>query len=155
MNTTQLTKRPPRLKNLRIDEVSSVDRGAGEGVRVVLAKRAPDIGDEITRGFNALHESCASIIEDGADFDKAEALAITMEQAHEHFAKLLDPTDDDRHIDNEDDSTVAIDEKGKKRMSSYDQLMGKAAELRAADPKLSEHQAFAKVYSDRNNADPR
>jgi hypothetical protein len=29
----------PRLKNLRIEEVSSVDRGAGKGVRVMLLKR--------------------------------------------------------------------------------------------------------------------
>jgi len=32
------------LRNLRIDEVSSVDKGAGEGVRVVLMKRHGDVG---------------------------------------------------------------------------------------------------------------
>jgi len=31
--------RARRLKNLQIDEVSTVDSGAGHGVRVVLAKR--------------------------------------------------------------------------------------------------------------------
>src|SRR5262249_42587040 len=36
-------KRPTRLKRLRITDVSSVDRGAGVGVRVMLAKR--DGGD--------------------------------------------------------------------------------------------------------------
>jgi hypothetical protein len=33
---------PRRLKNLRITEVSGVDKGAGEGVRVVLMKRAEE-----------------------------------------------------------------------------------------------------------------
>jgi hypothetical protein len=33
------TERPTQLKNLRIKEVSSVDRGAGEGAKVVLMKR--------------------------------------------------------------------------------------------------------------------
>jgi hypothetical protein len=33
---------PRQLKNIRIDEVSSVDRGAGKGVRVLLMKRGDD-----------------------------------------------------------------------------------------------------------------
>lgn len=35
---------PRVLRNLRIDDVSSVDQGAGRGVRVVLTKRHVDIG---------------------------------------------------------------------------------------------------------------
>jgi hypothetical protein len=41
-----LERRRRRLTNLRIDEVSSVDLGAGHGVRVVLTKR-----DDNTRGI--------------------------------------------------------------------------------------------------------
>src|SRR5262249_40049144 len=42
-------EKPPRkvkvLTRLRIDEVSAVDKGAGEGVRVVLMKRDPDANE--------------------------------------------------------------------------------------------------------------
>jgi hypothetical protein len=41
---------PQKLTRLKIEEVSSVDAGAGEGVKVVLMKRAPVTGDEL-RGF--------------------------------------------------------------------------------------------------------
>ena len=40
MSTTNETPRKVRLlRNLRINEVSAVDRGAGEGVKIVLMKR--------------------------------------------------------------------------------------------------------------------
>jgi hypothetical protein len=38
---------PRQIKNLRIEEVSSVDRGAGKGVRVLLMKRATERNDEM------------------------------------------------------------------------------------------------------------
>jgi hypothetical protein len=37
----------PRLKNLKIDEVSSVDVGAGRGVRVLLMKSATKRNDDM------------------------------------------------------------------------------------------------------------
>jgi hypothetical protein len=84
--TTQLWRRAPkRLKNLKIDEVSSVDRGAGEGCTVTLSKRDDGHQHAITKGFDALHESVASILDDDGLVDKSEALAITMEQAHDYF----------------------------------------------------------------------
>jgi hypothetical protein len=159
MNITTLRKRPTRLRNLRIQEVSSVDRGAGEGVRVMLHKRHADCQEDITKGFNALHESVASIIEDDGPFDKAEALAVTMAQAEDYFDKLLDPQDDDQAVIDEDDADYPAEQggdqaKGKgKPMTAYARLQAKAAELRKADPKLTEHQAFAKVYVDKANAE--
>jgi hypothetical protein len=160
MNTATIRKKPTRLKNLKIDEVSSVDRGAGEACEIVLAKRHDDTQEDITKGFNALHESCASIIEDnGSDFDKREALAETMGQAAAYFDKLLDPQDDDQAVIDENDADYPAEQggdqaKGKgKPMTAYAQLQAKAQELRKADPKLSEHQAFAKVYTDKANAD--
>src|SRR5262249_16838992 len=41
----QLPKRPKILTRLRIDEVSAVDKGAGEGVKIVLMKRAESAED--------------------------------------------------------------------------------------------------------------
>src|SRR5712691_7976924 len=62
---TTLRKVPRRL----IDEVSSVSRGAGEGVRVMLMKRDDDdvealLPEAFTKAVDALYESCASIVED-------------------------------------------------------------------------------------------
>ena len=41
---------PRLLRNLRIDEISSVDRGAGEGCRIMLYKR--DNGDAVLKHDN-------------------------------------------------------------------------------------------------------
>src|SRR6516225_8494800 len=43
-----MTKPPTKtrvLTRIRIDEVSAVDKGAGEGVKIMLMKRAPDSAD--------------------------------------------------------------------------------------------------------------
>lgn len=57
---------PRQLTNLRIDEVSSVDRGAGEGVRITLMKRHPDEQKKREdNAFKALELALGSIV--GAD----------------------------------------------------------------------------------------
>jgi len=42
MSTNETPRKVRLLRNLRINEVSAVDRGAGEGVKIVLMKRADD-----------------------------------------------------------------------------------------------------------------
>jgi hypothetical protein len=66
------------LTRLRIDEVSAVDRGAGDGVRIMLMKRDQDV---VTKATAALEESVSSIL--GCDDDsetKRDALAETFAQ---------------------------------------------------------------------------
>ncbi len=74
---------PRRLKNLRISEVSTVDRGAGEGVRILLMKRA---GSKLT-AEQALHESIQSILADATVIDKSAAVAETVAEYNEFIAK--------------------------------------------------------------------
>lgn len=44
---------PTVLRNLKILEVSSVDRGAGEGVKIVLMKRDADTADDLKKEIAA------------------------------------------------------------------------------------------------------
>lgn len=81
-----------RLKNLVISEVSSVDRGAGEGVKVLLMKRAdadiekiaPQLDDAIT----ALKKSFTDIEADKSINDKATARAEVLKEFTDHVAEL-------------------------------------------------------------------
>jgi hypothetical protein len=158
-----LHKRPTRLKNLKVTEVSSVDRGAGEGVKVMLHKSADDAQAEITKGFNALHESVASILSDDGDFDKYDAVAETMGQAEEYFTKLLDPTDDDHNVVDGDDADYPAEQgrdDAKRRKTSMDEpvpaltKLNKMAEAEVAThPKLSFAKAYVKVLTDPANRD--
>lgn len=74
---------PRRLKNLRISEVSTVDRGAGEGVKILLMKRS---GERLT-AEQALHQSIQSILSDATVVDKAAAVAETVAEYNEFIAK--------------------------------------------------------------------
>jgi hypothetical protein len=145
--TTQLPRRARRLKNLKISEVSSVDRGAGENCTIVLSKR-DDTNPDVARVFKALHASCQSIIDDPTLNlgEQQDALAETMGQAHDYFSENFNFCKADA------DDIVEI-EKGHTPMSAYDELMAKAVEICKANPKLSRHQAFAKAYSDPANRD--
>jgi hypothetical protein len=143
---THYPRRARRLKNLKIDEVSSVDRGAGEGCTVQLHKRHDDHAAEIEKAFRALHESCDSIINDPNldDDDRRAALDETMGQAHQFFGENFNM------VGKSDDDVIEI-EKGHTPMSAYEELMLKATELCKESPKLSRSQAFAKCYSDPAN----
>jgi hypothetical protein len=86
---------PKILRRLRIDEVSSVDRGAGVGVKILLLKRDND-HSVIDMATEALAESVVSILADEDDsLDKAAALSKTFEQFSNHlkdnFADEIQP----------------------------------------------------------------
>ncbi len=93
---------------------------------------------QVDRGWSALAESVASIVEDPT-VDKADALAETMGQAEEYFLALTKSAVDE---------ATGVEQINKSVGSgSYDKLMALATELRKAEPKLSQAQAFAKVYT--------
>jgi hypothetical protein len=95
------------LTRLRIDEVSSVDRGAGEGVKIMLMKRGqPTMKNKFTEMFakvfgggasndevinkalDGLTESVSSILGD-EKVDKAVALGETFNQFGDHLKETL------------------------------------------------------------------
>src|SRR5688572_29818243 len=80
---------PRRLKSLVIDEVSSVDRGAGEGVRVMLTKsegeaKIPDIDAALA----ALRKGLTDIDADAAVTNKDEAKAALRKEFVDHIAEI-------------------------------------------------------------------
>lgn len=104
-----------RLRSLEIEEVSSVDRGAGESCRVVLMKREGDT--QMDTNFRV-------VVKKGSQ-------------------ELFDlPADE---------AAAIIDGTASGGSSGYAQLTAKAAELRIADPSLTEARAFAKVFTDPAN----
>jgi hypothetical protein len=77
------------LRKLRISDVSSVDRGAAVGARVMLLKRDPE---QLARdAVSALETSVASIAADDSVVDKAAAISESLAQFH----KYLDGIDPD------------------------------------------------------------
>lgn len=111
-----MARTPAKLVKLRIDEVSSVDRGAGEGVRVMLMKRdgvdpdaidwtaitkalgktaAADPAADLSKALNeasvALTKSLGSIALDARmdEAAKGAAVAKSMQEFNEHIAELL------------------------------------------------------------------
>jgi hypothetical protein len=104
------------LTKLKITEVSSVDRGAGEGVQIVLRKH--DQGDNasiIDKSMDALAESVCSIIADD-NVDKAAAMTKTFEQFSDYLkvnvvkAAVSDPLRGDREEDTDKKLSAALDE---------------------------------------------
>jgi hypothetical protein len=94
---------PKKLTRLRIDEVSSVDRGAGEGVKVMLMKRntdgknigkffadlfrrtpTVDIGQEVNKAVGALATSLSTIGDD------PELIGKTFEQFQDHLTGVME-----------------------------------------------------------------
>jgi hypothetical protein len=66
---------PKVLKRLRIDEVSAVDRGAGDGVKIMLMKRD---GDVVGKATEALKTSVGMILDsDGSEEEKRSELVET------------------------------------------------------------------------------
>jgi hypothetical protein len=117
---------PKLLTRLRIDEVSAVDRGAGENVKIMLMKRHKDVA---AKAVAALEESVASILGcDDDDATKRYALAesfaqfqtymqreagggkplgkVTLERTQRRhrqaFEKILSKADDDDHDASDD-----------------------------------------------------
>lgn len=109
MNERMQFKMAKRLTRLRIDEVSSVDRGAGEGVKIMLMKRqeepqmtqpntiskifakmfgAPDNSITIDKSIEGLAESVSSILAD-ENIDHATELGKAFQQFGDHLKSNL------------------------------------------------------------------
>lgn len=94
---------PRSLKNLVIEEVSSVDRGAGRGVKALLFKRDRQNADDVIIDFNAIREVAKS---GGAD-----ALAKSKAQAAEAFnAAVMSIAKDEKVADKAAEIAKAYDE---------------------------------------------
>lgn len=82
------------LRNLKIDEVSGVDKGAGRGVRVLLMKRDGDDDEQaqVTAATDALAKSICSILADDKVEDPAAEIAKSISQFSAHLAGLSPDT---------------------------------------------------------------
>jgi hypothetical protein len=87
MMTKQRPRRARVLTNVRVDEISAVDAGAGEGVQIMLMKRASD-NKAVAEATARLAASVKSIVSDAAVTDKGAMLAKTFAQYQEHLNKL-------------------------------------------------------------------
>lgn len=93
---------PRKLTKLKITEVASVDRGAGDGVRVMLTKRRDpmaDAGENILGEFlgvrlkkarDAFLTSVRSILGDESIADKSAVVDKSVDQLFEHVADVSD-----------------------------------------------------------------
>lgn len=77
---------PNKLTNLKIREVSSVDRGAGKGVKVMLRKKDPTFGEHMLAATDALHKSVVSILKH--EPGNNDLLAATFNQFQDHLAEV-------------------------------------------------------------------
>jgi hypothetical protein len=78
---------PKLLTRLRIDEVSAVDRGAGDGVKIMLMKRD---GDVVGKATEALKTSVGMILDsDGSEEEKRSELAETFTQFQMHLDREI------------------------------------------------------------------
>ncbi len=85
-----MTRTTRTLRNLRIDEVSGVDKGAGRGVRVMLMKRdGEDDAEEVATATAALAKSICSILEDDEVTDPKAAIEKSVEQFQEFITSGL------------------------------------------------------------------
>jgi hypothetical protein len=88
-------RRPTILRNLRIDDVSSVDRGAGRGVKVVLTKREGKAMSKGKAGFAKCpmckghgYIGADDEVEKGADFETVhKAVQLTHRSIAEEVMK--------------------------------------------------------------------
>ena len=80
---------PNKLTNLKIREVSAVDKGAGKGVKVVLRKAdgTPTFGGHMLLAVDALHKSIVSILKNEPK-EQNELLAATFNQFQDHLAEV-------------------------------------------------------------------
>src|SRR5438132_1070648 len=102
---------PKLLTRLRIDEVSAVDRGAGDGVRVVLMKRHQDAA---AKAPAALKKSVGLIL--GSDEDattKRSELAQTFSEFATYMERNLGKARDDPNYRSV--ATNAVYPKGSRR----------------------------------------
>ena len=84
-------RRPRVLRDLRIDEVSSVDKGAGDGVRIVLMKRN-DSGIDFAKIFGVRGDAAGDVL-------RAHLLK---QQARDRLQRKQDDDDEDRRLSIDD-----------------------------------------------------
>jgi hypothetical protein len=79
-----------KLTNLKIREVSAVDKGAGKGVKVVLRKAdgTPTFGGHMLLAVDALHKSVVSILKNEPTKQHNDLLAATFNQFQDHLAEV-------------------------------------------------------------------
>jgi hypothetical protein len=208
---------PTQLKNLRIDEVSSVDRGANEHAQIMLMKREyPDFGAELDAALEEVRkwgededvavtvEKIEDVAVERVQFQKsesntmdissqtilaiaknsvngatnphprsvyhaeitkrAEAIRKAGESPQQAYARFVKDDPDGRtliraHFLAKSDVPVAAIDKPQmdphaaeaKHCPSYGILQQHAKDLQAANPKLSDQQAFSQVYSDKRH----
>jgi hypothetical protein len=96
MNFWRKKKKMPKvLTQLRIDEVSAVDRGAGDGVRIMLMKRNDaETPEQIFKtAADALVESLDSIMTSGDSVDQKRSMVReSVLQCKAHLTDCLGPT---------------------------------------------------------------
>lgn len=103
---------PRLLKELTIHEVSSVDRGAGEGVKILLMKRAGAETDPVAKAHRAFERAVASIMADASVVDKTAAIDETRKELTDHLAELAKnkPEPDDMTVKTATELQKALDE---------------------------------------------
>ena len=122
-------RRPKRLTRLKINEVSAVSRGAGEGVRVVLMKR--DGGKRYR--FNDAG-SLVPVDEDQADVGKSDRLAAVRQEIEQNRAFAASYAKSDLEDDMSDVIKAADD---------------RIAAIQKAFPGISRESAMLKLASSR------
>jgi hypothetical protein len=122
-----------RLKNLRVKEISSVDRGAGEGVQVVLRKRDAELDDGdlaqlMLNASQALQVSIASLYADDSFDVQARDLALkeTFEQYRQHVGQLIADA-----VDEEDAEEITA-------AKSFNEIVAEAADELSDDDSVVE-----------------
>lgn len=162
---------PRQLKNLVIDEVSSVDRGAGEGVQILLMKRhAVENADDVVidlaklrklgqdngslpqvdKAIAALRASIESINKDAAVTDKDAAITETVKQFNDHIAGLA-PGHQESDMKPEEIAKLVTDTVTKAVTDATKDSNAKVAKLEldlAVERLPADHREFCKAMSD-------
>lgn len=87
---------PKLLTNLKINEVSSVNRGAGEGVKIVLTKR--DASDKAPTLESSIAALCEKAIGLGADKIQVGKASTTMSTVAENIEKAVSEADQEAKV---------------------------------------------------------
>lgn len=134
-----------KLKNLVLNEVSLVDRGANQHAHVTLFKRdAAPLVKDIDAAIVGLGKSIETIIADEAA-DKSGALAETFKQYQAHLHGLVS-TEIDKAITAAVDVAKSNSDKETKTMTDkVEDVAKKLAEVEAALAKANKELAFAKL----------
>jgi hypothetical protein len=151
-------QRPRVLRNLRIDDVSSVDRGAGRGVRVLLTKRSEEEDQDmstpetIAKATTVTIETLAAELQakHGMTWGEAVQKAIVspevsrLVKAEKASKGLYDPGADRRRgglpvRDARDAAELSVEE-----ANQHIQMAADAA--RKANPTMTREQAYAHAF---------